>query len=193
MDYFGEDIELMLRFKEGEESCFEQLVERHKKRVFNLSYRFLGNYQEAEDLAQQVFIKVYHAKDTYQPKAKFTTWLYAICKNTCLKELRKKKPKMVSIDKRIELKEGSVTQQIADSHTPSPLDATLKSEQALIVKEAIDSLPANQKMAVVLYRYDQLSYEEIAKVMGCSTKAVKSLLHRGRINLKEKLADYIKI
>ena len=193
IDYFDEDIRLMLRFQDGEESCFEQLVERHKNRVFNLAYRFLGNYEEAEDLAQEIFMKIYHAKKTYRPKAKFTTWLYAICKNTCLKKLCKKRPKIVSLQERIELQEDSVTHQIADSHIPSPSASTLNNEQTLVVKEAIDSLPANQKMAVILYRYDQLSYEEVAKVMGFSVKAVKSLLHRAKINLKEKLADYFKI
>lgn len=193
MDYFDEDIRLMLQFQDGEESCFEQLVERHKNRVFNLAYRFLGNYEEAEDLAQEIFIKVYHAKNTYRPKAKFTTWLYAICKNTCLKKLRKKRPKIVSLHDQIELQEGTVTHQIADSHIPSPSVLTLNNEQTLVVKEAIDSLPVNQKMAVILYRYDQLSYAEIAKVIGCSIKAVKSLLHRAKINLKEKLAEYFKI
>ncbi len=193
MDYLDEDIRLMLRFQDGEESCFEQLVERHKNRVFNLAYRFLGNHEEAEDLAQEIFMKIYRAKNTYIPKAKFTTWLYVICKNTCLKKLGKKRPEIVSLHERIELEEGTVTHQIADAHIPSPSAATLNNEQTLLVKEAIDSLPTNQKMAVILYRYDQLSYEEIAKVMCCSIKAVKSLLHRAKINLKEKLADYFEI
>jgi RNA polymerase sigma-70 factor (ECF subfamily) len=192
MNYFDEDIQLMLRFQDGEESCFEQLVERHKRRVFNLAYRFLGNYQDAEDVTQEVFIKIYQAKNMYKPKAKFTTWLYTICKNTCLKKLNKKKLNIVSIDDRMELQEGMVSRQVADSHTPSPANSTLNNERVSIVKAAIDSLPVNQKMVVILYRYDRLSYEEIAKVMGCSIKAVKSLLHRAKINLKEKLSDYFK-
>ncbi|MBI5204529.1 MAG: RNA polymerase sigma factor [Nitrospirae bacterium] len=192
MDFSDDDIQLMLRFQSGVESCFEQLVERHKNRVFNLAYRFLGSYQEAEDIAQEVFIKIYYAKNSYKPKAKFTTWLYIICKNTCLKELRKNKPNTVSMDDTFELSEDDVTPQIADPHTPSSLDSMLNTERALFVKQAIDSLPANQKMALILYRYDQLSYEESAKVMGCSVKAVKSLLHRAKINLKERLADYFR-
>lgn len=190
MDYWDEDIQLMMRFQKGEESCFEQLVERHKNRVFNLVYRFLNSYQEAEDITQEIFIKIYHTKNTYRPRAKFTTWLYVICKNTCLKALRKKKPVTVSITDTLNLEENTVAVQIADSHTPTPVDAILRSEQASIVKEALDSLPVNQKMTVVLYRYDQLSYEEIAEVMGCSVYAVKSLLHRAKINLKEKLTGY---
>lgn len=192
MNFSDEDIQLMLRFQAGVESCFEQLVERHKNRVFYLAYRFLGSYQEAEDVAQEVFIKIYHARNSYKPKAKFTTWLYIICKNTCLKELRKNKPNTVSLDDTFKLAEDDVTQQIADPHTPSPLDSMLNDERAVVVKQAIDSLPDNQRIALILSRFDQLSYEESAKVMGCSMKAVKSLLHRAKINLKEKLADYFK-
>ena len=192
MDYFDEDIQLMLRFQDGEEPCFEELVERHKTRVFALTYRFLGNYHEAEDAAQEIFIKVYRAKYTYKPTAKFTTWLYVICKNTCLKVLRHKRLHAVSINDPKELEEDAVAPQIADPHASSPSDSMLHDEQALVVKQAIDSLPANQKMAVILSRYDELSYENIAKVMSCSVKAVKSLLHRAKLHLREKLRDYVK-
>ncbi len=192
MEFFDEDIQLMLRFKDGEESCFEQLVERHKNRVFNLVYRFLGSYQEAEDLAQEIFIKIYHAKDTYKPQAKFTTWLYIICKNTCLNTFRKNKPDIVSLDDCLELEEGKVNLQVADTHNLSPADQALNNEQSLVVREAVNSLPEAQRIAVIFYRYDQLSYEEIAKIMNCSVKAVKSLLHRAKLHLKEKLNNYIK-
>lgn len=192
MNNFDEDIQLMQRFQQGEESCFTQLVERHKGRIFSLTYRFLGNRQEAEDAAQEIFIKVYRARDIYKPQAKFTTWLYAVCKNTCLKALRRKKPAAVSIDDNIELEQDSVAVQIKDPHGLSPSDSMLNNERALVVKKAIDSLPAKQKMAVILYRYDRLSYEEIAQVMHCSLRAVKSLLHRAKLHLKEKLKDYAK-
>ena len=189
---YEDDIDLMLRFRNGEESCFEELVERHKQRVFNLVYRFLGSYQEAEDIAQEVFIRVYKAKDSYTPQAKFTTWLYTICKNTCLNSIRDKNPSLVSLDSILEQEDDAVAPQIADTHTPSPVECVLKEEHAALVKAAIDSLPAQQKMAVLLYRYDQLSYEEISEVMDCSVKAVKSLLHRAKLQLKEKLRDFFK-
>ena len=190
MDYSDKDIQLMLRFKSGEESCFEELVERHKQRVFNLVYRFLGSYQEAEDIAQEVFIKIYHARATYTPQAKFTTWLYTICKNTCLKTLRDKRSLTISIDSTREVGEDVVALQIADTRTLSPAEAAIKQEQASIVKTAIDSLPEQQKMAVILSRYEQLSYEEISQIMNCSAKAVKSLLHRAKLQLKKKLQNY---
>ncbi len=192
MDYSDEDIRLMLSFQGGTQASFEALVERNKARVYNLAYRFLGNHQDAQDTAQEVFIKIYRAKDSYKPQAKFTTWLYTICKNTCLKALRKRRPVVVSMQDNLELGEDTVTPQIADSSEPSPSGSILAREQESVVKDAIDSLPENQKMALILNRYERLSYDEAAHVMGCSVKAVKSLLHRAKLNLKEKLAEYVK-
>jgi RNA polymerase sigma-70 factor (ECF subfamily) len=190
MAYTDDDIQLMLRFQNGDEFCFEQLVNRHKNHIFNLAYRFLGNHQEAEDISQQTFIKVYQAKKYYQPKAKFTTWLYIICKNTCLQHLRQRKhPFFYKI---LRLEKDDVAGQIIDSRTSSPLESILKDELSEVVKLAVHSLPSSQKLAVILYRYEGLPYEQIAEIIGCSTKAVKSLLHRAKLSLKEKLTDYVK-
>jgi len=192
MDFIDEDIELMLRFQSGDEACFERLAELHKDRVFNMACRFLGDYQEAEDTTQEVFLKIYRAKNIYRPQAKFTTWLYIICKNTCLKALDKKHPGTVSLDGIIELEEDAAPMQAADPSSPSPVDSMVDSEAASVIKAAIDSLPPSQRMAVILCRYERLSYEEAAAVMLCSVKAVKSMLHRARVGLKEKLAAYFK-
>ncbi len=180
----------MLRFQSGEEGCFEELVERHKQRVFNIAYRYLGNIHDAEDAAQQVFINIYNARKMYKPTAQFTTWLYTICKNTCLKTFRKKRLNTASIDADMGLEQDSVSVQLSDPNAATPLDNVINDERDLVVKEAIDSLPENQKMVVILCKYEQLSYEEIAQIAGFSVKAVKSLLHRARVNLKEKLTGY---
>jgi RNA polymerase sigma-70 factor, ECF subfamily len=190
MEYSDEDIALMLRFQNGEERCFEELVDRHKQRVFNIAYRYVGNVQDAEDVAQQVFINIYNARKSYVPKAQFTTWLYTICKNTCLKTFRKKRLKTISIDADVDLGEDSVAVQLPDQNGFTPLDSAINAEQDLAVKAAVDSLPENQRIVVVLYKYEQLSYEKIAEITGFSIKAVKSLLHRARVSLKEKLAGY---
>ena len=191
MGYSGDDIQLMLKFKQGDDSCFEALVDRYKQRVFNLAYRFVGNYEEAEDIIQEVFINVYRSRNTYSPKAKFTTWLYTITKNTCLKKLRIKKNNLISINENIELSKGTVTRQIADVKSPNAAKAMIDYERSQIIKEAINSLPQGQKVVILLRRYDDLAYNEIAEVMKISAKAVKSLLHRARLNLKEKLKKYI--
>lgn len=190
---FDKDAELMLRFQAGDESCFEELVERHKQRVFNTVYRFLGGSPDAEDIAQEIFIRIYRARKTYKASARFTTWLYAVCRNTCLKQLRKHPPATVALSDETGRPDTPVAPPIADTRTPSPLEAALHSEQALVVKKAVDALPESQKMAVILHRYEHLSYREIAEAMGCSVQAVKARLHRARVNLKEKLAGYLEL
>ena len=189
MDQPDQDISLMLRARDGDEKAFEALVERHKTRVFHLAYRFLGNATEAQDAAQEIFVKVYQARQTYEPTAKFTTWLYTIAKNTCLKSLTRAHP-TVSLDEEIGAGQDKVKRQVADPNMPTPSEQMLQSEEAAVVQSAIDGLPEQQRTAVILSRSDELSYDEIATVMGCSAKAVKSLLHRARVELKEQLKKY---
>ena len=191
MDQPDQDISLMLRVRDGDEKAFEALVDRHKTRVFNLAYRFLGNATEAQDVAQEIFVKIYQARHTYEPTAKFTTWLYTIAKNTCLKSLARAHP-TVSLDEEIGIGDDKVQRQVADPNMPTPSEQMLHREETDVVKSAIDALPEQQRMAVVLSRFDGLSYDEIAQVMGCSAKAVKSLLHRARVELKERLEKYFR-
>ncbi|MBF0594774.1 MAG: sigma-70 family RNA polymerase sigma factor [Candidatus Omnitrophica bacterium] len=189
MDQSAEDIALMSRVRDGDEKAFEKLVDLHKTRVFHLAYRFLGNSTEAQDAAQEIFVKVYQARLTYEPTAKFTTWLYTIAKNTCLKTLARTHP-TVSLDEEVGSGDDKTKRQVADVNMPTPSEHMQQQEAADIVKAAIDDLPEQQRMAVILSRSDELSYDEIATVMGCSAKAVKSLLHRARVELKERLKKY---
>jgi RNA polymerase sigma-70 factor (ECF subfamily) len=186
----SEDTDLMMRFQNGEERCFVELVERHKQRVFNIAYRYLGNAHDAEDVAQQVFINIYNARASYKPAAQFTTWLYTVCKNTCLKTFRKKRFSTVSIDNDVETDENAAPVQLPDPKAVTPLDHALNREQEAVVWEAIDALSGDQKIVVILYKYEELSYEQIAGVTALSVQAVKSSLHRARVILKEKLAEY---
>lgn len=188
MEHSDIDISLMLRFQNGEERCFEELVERHKQRVFNIAYRYLGNVHDAEDAAQHVFMNIYNAKKSYAPKAQFTTWLYAICRNTCLKTFRKKRINAGSIDVEVDTGHDAVSVQIPDPKASTPLENMIKAERDLAVKEAVASLPENQRTAVILFKYEQLTYEKISEITGFSVQAVKSLLFRARQNLKEKLS-----
>ena len=182
------DVLLMLEFQKGDKAAFEKLMEKYYKRVFNLVFRFLGNRETADDLAQEVFIKVYKAAPAYKPQAKFQTWLYQITKNVSLNELRRHKGQTVSLDETFNTEEGEMTRQVADVHAVNPLESLQAEDIAAKVKEAIEALPDNQRMAVLLRRYENLSYEDIAKTMNCSLEAVKSLLSRAKENLKDKLA-----
>ena len=181
----------MLEFQKGDKASFEKLLERHYKRVFNLIYRFLANKEMAEDLTQEVFIKVYKSQTSYRPQAKFQTWIYQIAKNTSLNEVRRQKRQPVSLEETLDTPDGGLKRQIADTRAENPYQEILEKETAQEVKEAIYALPENQRMAVILRRYENLSYEDIAKSMHCSLKAVKSLLSRAKENLKEKLSHLI--
>lgn len=183
----------MLAFKDGDDDRFVELVEALKQRVFAFAFRFLGNAADAEDAAQEVFIKVYNARDAYVPSARFTTWLFTITRNTCLNLLEKrKKTSSVSLDEMLPGPDGPPARQLADSKDVPPAELALDKELASAVKEAVDSLPENQRTAVLLCRYSGLSYDAAAEVMGCSVKAVKSVLHRAKTGLKEKLAYLLK-
>lgn len=174
------DIDTMLRVKAGDIAAFESLVHKHQKNVLNLVYRYLGDATYAEDVAQEVFLKVYRARAGYEPKAKFSTWLYRVTVNHCLNEIRSRRsqpPRMEIVD------------DLAPGETEE--DRLTRQEIQHAVKAAIDALPENQRMAVILARYEDLSYEEIAETMQVSLEAVKSLLHRAKDALKEKLARYV--
>ena len=186
-----EDRELMERLQAGDEFCFEVLVNRHKQRVMNLVYRFMHGSDEAEDIAQDVFIKVYKARASYKPTAQFTTWLHTICRNTCYNAMSKKQRRPVLLKDDGSDDRDDTVQQIEDKSDRSPASALLFSELTEAVKNGVDSLPDNQRMAFILARYEHCSYEEISRRMECSTKAVKSLLNRAKMNLKEKLKKWI--
>jgi len=175
------DITLMLGVKAGDIQCFEQLFAKHQKSVLNVIYRYVGNAHLAEDLTQETFFRVYKARESYQADAKFTTYLYRIVTNLCINELKRRKP-LYSLDS-------------SPEHTdniPAPeLHSTEDPELTQRVKAVIAGLLPNQRMAVVLNKYEKLSYQEIAERMDISVKAVKSLLARARTNIKEQLEPYI--
>jgi len=182
----------MDRVAKGDDEAFEILVNRHQVSVLNLIYRFIGDRTQAKDLAQEVFLQVWQAAKNYEPKAKFTTWIYRIATNLCLNELKSaRRKKWVSFFRSHEDNEYSMEQSLPDD-SPSAEDLLLIRERSRQISDALQSLPANQRMALVLKRYDDLSYEEIARIMGCSVSAVESLLVRAKRTLQEKLTNFEK-
>jgi len=188
------DAQLMLNFKSGDISAFEELIKRYKRSVINVIYRFLGDRDEAEDLAIEVFLRVYKAAKRYEAKAKFSTWLYKITTNLCLNEIRKRaKLETISLSKPISAegeKEEELIEKIADP-APSPQEILEKKERDTLIRKAIGSLPAKQRMATILQIYEGLSYKEISRILGCSVKSVERRLYWARTNLKEKLSSYL--
>lgn len=184
------DVQLMLEFKAGDQTALEALMRKYYPRILNFIYRFLGNRQVAEDLTQEVFLKVYKSAFKYTPRSQFQTWLYTIAKNTALNELRRKRGLFVSTDQTFNSDGNELTKEIADFETAPDKDLMHK-EKAAMIRQAIDDLPEKQRMAVILRRFEDFSYAEIAATLKVSDKAVKSLLSRAKLNLKHKLASKI--
>jgi len=179
--------DLMARIAKGDDDAFEILVNRHQTSVLNLIYRFIGDRTQAKDLAQEVFVRVWQAAKSYEPKAKFTTWLYQITANLCFNELKSsRRKKWFSFHQSDEHSMNTIEETLSDS-APSAEDLLLEKERSRQISDALRALPDNQRMALILKRYDALSYVEIARIMGCSVSAVESLLVRAKRTLQEKL------
>jgi RNA polymerase sigma-70 factor (ECF subfamily) len=185
------DVELMARFQGGDEEAYNELVRRNYRSVLNLIYRFIGRREDANDLAQDVFLGVYRARRTYRPTAKFSTWLYKNTLNICLnfnRAMRHRRAASLSA----ESAEGEGPMEMEDRKAQQPSDVLEKSELRDKVREAVDALPPNQRAAVLLARFEKLSYKEIAETMDLSVQAVKSLLSRAKENLRYKLSLFLK-
>ena len=187
------DVQLMLDVKAGDEASFELLLHRYRTPLVNFLYRMVRNREQAEDLAQDVFLRVYRAREDYVPSAKFTTWLFRIATNLALNSVR---------DNRYQKLETSIdTPVVDDEGDERPLDIPEKNpniEQHLVeearrkmIRHAIDKLPEKQRAAVLLHKYQELDYAEIAKILSCSESALKSLLFRAYEALRVELAPLV--
>lgn len=181
------DEELMAGTAQGDGHAFEILVRRHQTLVLNLIYRFIGNRAQADDLAQEVFLRVWKAANTYEPKAKFTTWIYRITANLCLNELKSFRGKKIFQFRHFGENDAVSAEENLVDEAPSAEDLLLAKERSDQISEALQNLPHNQRMALILKRYDNLPYDAIAKIIGCSVSAVESLLVRAKRNLQENL------
>lgn len=183
-----EDIKLMLGFQKGDESCFNKILSKYEKPLINFIYRFIGNQVDAEDLAQEVFLRIYKAKNKYEPKSKFSTWLYKIATDLCIDYQRKRKIKTVSLDDPVNTEEGEIVKEIPDLSQVTPDISIEKKQISETIRSALLSLPASQRLALTLKIYENKSYQEISEILGCSVSAVESLIFRARQNLKERLS-----
>ncbi len=186
------DTALMLRAKEGDGGAFTELVEKYKQPVMNLAFRTLRDLTEAEDLAQNVFAQVWKAAPRYEPTAKFSTWLFTIARNLCLNEIRRRtRHPADSLDQTHGDADDQPLYQVEDRRVAPATEELLRGELVEKVEAAIAILPENQRTALLLCRQEELSYEEIAAVLGCSLSATKSLIHRARETLKLRLKPYL--
>src|SRR6266508_5611022 len=184
----AEDVRLMRLVSRGDTSAFEELIERHQALVAGTVARMLSSNSDVEDIAQQVFIRVWKSARRYVPRAKFTTWLLKITRNLVFNELRRAK-RRAQIP--LQSDPGAEDPPLKDETNLAPDASLLESELQQAIEEAIMQLPESQRMALVLRRYEQLSYEEIAGVLDLSVPAVKSVLFRARTELRSRLSKYL--
>ena len=184
----ADDLRLMRLVGEGDTGAFEELVEKHQALVAGTIGRMLGSNSDVEDIAQQVFIRVWKSARRYVPRAKFTTWLLKITRNLVFNELRRTKRRA---QVPLQSEPGTDDPPLKDEMNLAPDASLLEVELRRTIEEAILQLPETQRMALVLRRYEQLSYEEIADVLELSVPAVKSVLFRARSELRERLSKYL--
>jgi RNA polymerase sigma-70 factor (ECF subfamily) len=192
------DVKLMLQVRDDVPGAFAVLVERYQHRLVGVLVHLIGRVEEAEDLTQDVFLRIYRARKGYRPKAKFSTWLFTIANNLASNHLRGKgrSPVARGLGDATGFASGSQALRPAEERAVSregtPSAQLRKVELSDVVREALDVLGEDQKVAVLLNKFEDMSYSEIAEVMGRSEAAVKSLLARARTHLREQLEPYLK-
>ena len=186
------DAEIMLRVKAGDESAFEFLVQKYRRAMVSFMYRMSHNAAAAEDLAQEVFLRVYRSRSGYEASAKFTTWLYRIATNLAVnyaRDTRHERPEtQVSLDE--PGGETGTPMDVAD-RAPTVEQAILRRERLAAIRARVQALPERQRMAVIMHKYQQMDYKQIAEVLKLSESATKSLLFRAYQTLREQLKKFV--
>jgi RNA polymerase sigma-70 factor (ECF subfamily) len=180
------DAELMLRVKEGDDASFGVLLEKHRSSVVHFLYRMVQNHAVAEELAQEVFLRVYRSRSTYEPVAKFTTWLFRIATHLALNSLRDGKNER--LQERLDDDTGDLPVRQVSDRRPSVEQSMVYQAKLDEIRRAIGTLPQKQRAAVLMHKYEEMEYSQIAKVLSCSESAVKSLLFRAYETLRARLA-----
>jgi RNA polymerase sigma-70 factor (ECF subfamily) len=186
------DAEVMLRAKAGDESAFEYLVQKYRRAMVGFMFRMSRNAAVAEDLAQEVFLRVYRSRSSYEASAKFTTWLYRIATNLAVnhaRDTRHERPEnMVSLDEPDQ--ETGTTMDVADGSLTAE-EVLVRRQRMAAIRQKVQALPERQKMAVVMHKYQQMDYRQIADVLKLSESATKSLLFRAYETLRQQLKEFV--
>jgi RNA polymerase sigma-70 factor, ECF subfamily len=184
------DVQLMLDVKAGDDASFNLLLQKYRTPLINFLFRMVRDSATAEDLAQEAFLRVYRARKQYSPSAKFTTWLFRIATNLALNSVRDNRHRQMDV---------SIDAPVEEDETPLQLPARemridehmIERDRAEFIRQAISSLPEKQRVAVLLHKYEEMDYAEIAKILECSESALKSLLFRAYETLRVQLAPLV--
>ena len=182
-----DETELIRKSQQGDLNAFEQLLLQYEKRVYTIAYKYMGNHEDAGDMAQEALIKAYRSIGTFRGESSFGTWIGRITANKCLDELRKRKRLTVtSLDEEIELEEGSVQKELA-AETATPEEHVIRTETVEYVQSMLGTMREEYRIVLVLRELEGHSYEAIAQMLSCSVGTVKSRINRARRYLKEKI------
>ena len=191
MESIDPDAELMVAFQQGNHFAFDQLLDKYHRPIVNFIYKIVNNAAEAEELAQEVFLRIYRARDGYEPKARFAAWIYRIATNVSLKEAsRKRRMRFWSFNHDSD-GDGSAGEAVFRDPVPDAERRLISSELGQVIRRAIRSLPRNERVALVLRRYEDMSYREIADIMECTEAAVKTYIHRGKLHVRDRILPYL--
>jgi RNA polymerase sigma-70 factor (ECF subfamily) len=187
------DVQLMLRFRSGDEEAFRELFEKHSRAIVNFAYNFVGSRPRAEELAQDIFLQIYRAGPRYEPHAKFTTWLYRIATNACLNEVRRPERRYATKPLEHDADDGRERAEIgiADPQAITGESALAGRELEARIRGVLGDLPDNQRAALILSRVDGLSYREVADALECTESAVKSLVFRATATMRKELEEFL--
>jgi RNA polymerase sigma-70 factor, ECF subfamily len=187
------DVRLMLRVRDDDPGAFEELVRAYQSRLLGILTHLIGRADEAEDLTQDVFLRIYKARKGYRPRAKFSTWLFTIANNLALNHLRgRSRNHAVALDGAAGTSSAGTLSDRATSRDATASAQMRQVELADVVRQALEELNEDQRLAVLLNKFEEMSYADIASVMGRTEAAVKSLLARARTNLRERLEPYLR-
>jgi RNA polymerase sigma-70 factor (ECF subfamily) len=182
-----DEIRLIERCKRGDRAAFNELLQRYEKQVYNLAYRLTGNYDDAQDIASEVFVRVFNSISKFRGDSAFSTWLFRVVTNVYLDERKRRTSHPVSsLEEYLEMEDGPVKRQVEDG-APGPQELAEQSERTRALQEAINGLPEFQRVMITLYHVQELPYEEIAEILNMPLGTVKSRLNRARRALRDKL------
>lgn len=186
------DADLMLRLKAGDIDCFEVLMTKYRRPIVHFMFRMVRNQAVAEEMAQEVFLRVYRARESYRAEAKFSTWLYRIATNLAVNHARDTKNERMAPKVQLDApdEESGTTPDVADA-TPTVEADLLRAERMRAIKQHVLELPERQRMAVLMHKYQEMDYKQIGAVLKLSESATKSLLFRAYQTLREKLKDFV--
>jgi RNA polymerase sigma-70 factor (ECF subfamily) len=191
MDVHDPDSKLMIAYQQGDQEAFDYLLDKYHRPIVNFIYKFVNNAAEAEDLAQEVFLRIHRARMRYEPRAKFASWIYRIAANLSLKEIGRRRRVFFWKGNHNANGRGEEEELPVPDPLPNAERRMISSEMGRIIRNAIQALPPKERLALVLRRYEDLSYRDIAEIMNCTEAAVKTYIHRGKLHVRDRILPYL--